>query len=260
MSTAVLKGVSLAYDVKGAGEPLLLIQGLGYGRTGWGPARELLAERFQVVSFDNRGFGESDAPPGPYTTAQLAGDALAVLDAADIDSAHVVGISLGGMVAQEVVLARPERVRKLVLCATTPGGPNSVPMPERTVALMGRAPHLDPQEALRQFVLTALSPDPPPELVDEIVAYRSAHPPDAAGWWSLVGAGATHDAMERLGEIRIPSLIVHGTADNVVDVGNAQLLADGISESRLVVFERAGHLLPWERPDEFTALVEEFLR
>lgn len=258
MSTAVLEGVRIAYDVEGAGEPVLLIQGLGYGRRGWGPAHALLAQRYQVVSFDNRGFGESDAPPGPYTTAQLAQDALAVLDATEIDRAHVIGISLGGMVAQELVLTRPERVRKLVLCSTTPGGPKSVPMPEQTVALMGRQPELDPQDALRLFVVNALSPDPPAELVEEIVAYRAANPPHPAGWLAQASAGAAHDAMARLGAIDLPTLIVHGTADNVVDSGNAPLLAEGIPGARLELFEGSGHLLPWERPAEFAALVEEF--
>jgi pimeloyl-ACP methyl ester carboxylesterase len=259
MSTATFEGVRLAYDVEGSGQPLLLIQGLGYGRRGWGPAPSMLARGFQVVTFDNRGFGESDVPPGPYTTGQLADDALAVLDAAEIGRAHVIGISLGGMAAQELVLAQPERVLKLVLCSTTPGGPNSVPMPQQTVALMGRQADLDPQEALRLFVVNALSPDPPDELVEEIVAYRVANPPDGAGWWALAGAGATHDAMARLGTIRVPTLVVHGTADNVVDVRNAPLLADAIPGARLELFDGGGHLLPWERPEEFTALVEEFL-
>jgi pimeloyl-ACP methyl ester carboxylesterase len=258
MSTATLQGVRLAYDVVGTGPPLLFIQGLGYGRGGWGPAPSILARRFQVVTFDNRGFGDSDVAPGPYTTTQLAADAIAVLDAVAVDSAHVVGISLGGMVAQELALAQPERVRKLVLCSTTPGGPNSVPMPQQTVALMGRQPQLDPHEALRLFVVNALSPEPPEELVEEIVAYRVANPPDGAGWRALMGAGATHDAMARLGTIRVPTLVVHGTADNVVDVRNAPLLADAIPGARLELFDGVGHLLPWERPAEFTALVEEF--
>ena len=259
MSTAVLEGVQLAYDVEGTGEPVLLVQGLGYGRRGWGPAPGMLAQRFTVVAFDSRGFGDSDVPPGPYSTAQLAEDAVAVLDAAEIGTAHVVGISLGGMVAQELVLARPERVRKLVLCSTTPGGAASFPMPEQTVALMGSAAHLDPQEALQRLVTNALSPDPPAELVEEIVAYRTANPPDPAGWYAQAGAGAAHDAMSRLGDIRVPTLVVHGTADNVVDARNAALLAEKIPGSRLELFEGAGHLLPWERPQEFAALVEEFL-
>ena len=259
MSTTVLEGVRLAYDVEGSGEPVLMIQGLGYGRRGWGPAPAMLAQRFRVVTFDNRGFGESAVPPGPYTTTQLARDAAAVLDAAGIEQAHLIGISLGGMVAQELVLVAPERVRKLVLCSTTAGGPKSVPMPQQTVELMGSASHLDPQEALRRFVVNALSPDAPSVLVDEIIAYRVANPPDAAGWWALAGAGASHDALQRLGELHAPTLVVHGTADNVVDVRNAPLLAEGIPGARLELFDGVGHLLPWERPQEFTRLVEEFL-
>jgi pimeloyl-ACP methyl ester carboxylesterase len=259
VSTALIEDARLAYDVDGSGEPLLLIQGLGYGRGGWGPAPSLLAQRFTVVTFDNRGFGGSEVTPGPYTTAQLARDALAVLDAAGIERAHVIGISLGGMIAQELVLAVPERVQKLVLCSTTPGGPDSVPMPEQTVALMGSQPHLDPRDAMRLFVENALSPEPPAGLVDEIVAYRMANPPNAAGWYAQASAGAAHDALARLDDIRVPTLVVHGTADNVVDAGNAPLIAAMIPGARLELFDGVGHLLPWERPDEFVALVEEFL-
>ncbi len=251
--------MKLAYDVEGSGESLVMIPGLGYGRTGWGPAPARLSRRFTVVTFDNRGFGGSEITPGPYTTAQLAEDALGLLDTLAIERAHVLGISLGGLIAQELVLAAPERVHKLVLCSTTAGGPASVPMPEKTVALMGRQPQLDPQEAMRLFVENALSPDPSEELVDEIVAYRTANPPDPAGWYAQAAAGAAHDAMERLGDIRAPTLVVHGTADNVVDAGNAPLIADAIPGARLELLEGVGHLLPWERPDEFVAVVEEFL-
>ena len=259
MTTAVVSGVRLAFDVEGTGEPLLLIQGLGYGRSGWGPAPALLAKRHRVVTYDSRGFGDSDVTPGPYATAQLAADAVAVLDASGHAQAGVIGISLGGMVAQELVLLAPERVRRLVLVATTPGGARAFPMPPQTVALMTRSPGLDPLEALRLFVVNALAPDAPQGLVDEIVAYRAANPPDPAGWRALAAAGAAHDASTRLGEIRAPTLVVHGTADNVVDVRNATLLAGAVPGARIELFEGAGHLLPWEQPQEFSALVEEFL-
>jgi pimeloyl-ACP methyl ester carboxylesterase len=251
--------MTIAYDVQGSGEPLLMIQGLGYGRTGWGSAPSLLARRFKVVMPDNRGFGESEISPGPYTTAQLAGDAVALLDTLEIERAHVLGISLGGMIAQELVLAAPERVCKLVLCSTTPGGPDSVPMPQQTVALMGRQPKIDPREAMVMFVKNALSSEPPAGLVDEIVAYRMANPPDPAGWYAQASAGAAHDALARLGDIRAPTLVVHGTADNVVDAGNAPLIANAIPDARFEVFDGVGHLLPWERPEQFVSLVEEFL-
>src|SRR6185436_4372412 len=106
---------------------------LGYARWGWEPVLPELAEQFDVILFNNRGIGESDAPPGPYTVAELAADAVQVLDEAGVERAHVLGTSLGGMVAQELALAAPERVDRLVLACTTPGGAESFPMPERTV-------------------------------------------------------------------------------------------------------------------------------
>ena len=105
------------------GQPLLLIHGLGYARWGWEPVLPGLAEQFDVILFDNRGIGESDAPAGPYTVAEMAGDAVRVLDEAGVERAHVVGTSLGGMIAQELALSHPERVDRLVLACTTPGGP-----------------------------------------------------------------------------------------------------------------------------------------
>ena len=148
--------MNIAWESTGEGPPLLLIQGLGYGRWGWDPIVPGLAARHRVVSFDNRGIGESDKPEGPYTAAQMAGDALQVLDEAGIERAHVLGASLGGMIAQELAVAAPERVDRLVLCCTTPGGPNAVPMPEVTLRLFAEAPSLAPEVALRRFVENAL--------------------------------------------------------------------------------------------------------
>jgi 3-oxoadipate enol-lactonase len=263
VTTAALEArsgdVRIAYEVLGDGPPLLLCQGLGYTRNGWGSARELLAERFAVAAFDNRGIGESDAPSGPYTAAQLAGDALAVLDAAGFERAHVVGASLGGMVAQEVALAAPERVDKLVLACTTPGGANALPMPAATVALFAQAPLLDPLDALRRFVVNALAPDAPAALVEEIYAYRLANPPDLAGWQAQAAAGASHDVYDRLPDIAAQTLVLHGTADNVVDYRNSELLAERIPNARLELFPRAGHLFFWEQPERFAGAVGGFL-
>jgi 3-oxoadipate enol-lactonase len=262
MSTALRAAsgeVGIAYEVLGDGPTLLLVQGLGYGGRGWGPALELLAEDFRVVAFDPRGFGASDAPPGPYTTAQLAADAAAVLEAGGLERAHVVGASLGGMVAQELALARPRLVDRLVLACTTPGGAVAFPMPERTVRLMLEAPTLAPEIALRRFVENALADRAPPELVERIVAYRTANPPDLAGWRAQAAAGAAFDAHDRLGAIRAPTLVVHGTEDAVVDPRNAELLGAAIPRARLELFAGCGHLLFWERPERFAALVRDFL-
>jgi 3-oxoadipate enol-lactonase len=251
-------GVELAYEVVGAGPRVLLIQGLGYGGRGFGPTVDRLAEDFTVALFDNRGFGASDVPPGPYSVAQLAGDALAVLDAAGFERAHVVGASLGGMVAQELALARPDRIDRLVLACTTPGGARSYAMPARTIALMGQVPLLDPDVALRRLVENSLG-DPLPELVERVLAYRRAHPPDVAGWTAQAAAGALHDALDRVARIQAPTLVVTGTADAVVDPRNSRLLADRIPGARLEQLDGCGHLLFWERPQEFAELVRGFL-
>ena len=145
---------------------------------------------------------------------------------------------------------RSSRCSRRTACARSssarrrPEAPTAFPMPEVTVALMGSAPQLDPEVAQRRFVVNALSPDPPEELVDEIVAYRAAHPPDPAGWFALAGAGAAHDASARLGEIGVPTLVVHGTEDNVVDVRNADSARGRDRRCEARALEGVGHLLP----------------
>ena len=249
--------MNIKWESAGEGSPLLLIQGLGYGRWGWEPILPGLAARHRVVFFDNRGIGESDKPDGPYTAAQMAGDALQVLDEAGLERAHVLGASLGGMIAQELAVAAPERVDKLVLCCTTPGGPSAVPMPEVTMRLFAEAPSLDPAVALRRFVENALGADPPEELVDELFARRVANPPDPAGWQAQAAAGLGFQGAD--GEITAPTLILAGTADNVVDHRNAEVLAARIPGARVELFEGAGHLFFWERPDESVRIINEFL-
>jgi pimeloyl-ACP methyl ester carboxylesterase len=210
-----------------------------------------------VVSFDNRGIGESDKPQGPYTAAQMAGDALQVMDEAGIERAHVVGASLGGMIAQELVAAAPERVDKLVLCCTTPGGPGAVPMPEVTIRLFAEAASLPPDVALRRFVENGLGADPPAGLVDELFAGRLANPLDPAGWQAQAAAGMGFQGINA--EITAPTLILSGTSDNVVDYRNAELLAARIPGSQVELLDGAGHLFFWERPDESVRLINGFL-
>ena len=152
--------------------------------------------------YDNRGLGESDVPTGPYSAALMAGDALAVLDAAGFDRAHVLGTSLGGMVAQELAFAHPERIEKLVLACTTPGGPDAFPMPQRSVEAIARFPLLPPEEGYRLVVENALSDASVadrPELVEELVAYRLSHQPPMDGWLAQAAAGMTFDSAGRLG-------------------------------------------------------------
>ena len=252
----------IAWERQGAGPPLLLIHGLGYARWGWEPVLPGLAERFSVVLFDNRGIGESDAPPGPYTAAEMAADVVQVLDEVGIERAHVVGTSLGGMIAQELALAYPERVDRLVLACTTPGGPRAYPMPQQTVALMAEAATLEPAVALRRFVENALAPETVaarPELVDRIMAHRLATAQDPVAWAAQAAAGATFDAYDRLGALTAPTLVQHGDEDVVVDPRNAHLLVGLLPDARLERFPDTGHLYFWEAPERFVASVSAFL-
>ena len=254
--------VRLAYDVGGVGPPLLLIHGLGYCRLGWGPVTRQLAEHFQVVHFDNRGVGDSDAPRGPYTVGALTADALAVLDDAGIQRAHVVGVSLGGVIAQTLAANSPERVDRLVLVGSTSGGARSYPPPRETLLLMTQAAALARDELLRRLVTNALSPrtvERRPELVDEILDYRRRRAPALGSWLAQAAAGAWFGLVGRAGAIGAPTLVVHGAADQVVDLRNAQLLAQSIPGAELVLFEDAGHLLFWEEPDRFVSTLTRFL-
>ncbi len=257
-------GVRIAWERRGpdAGTPVVLVHGLGYGRWGWEPVVDDLAERFPVVLMDNRGIGASDVPPGPYTAAQMAGDVLAVLDALGSDRVHVVGASLGGMIAQHVALERPDQVGRLVLACTTAGGAVGHPMPQRTVELLQRMPSMEPVEALRAAVDNALGDvqgSAREALVDRIVAHRLAAPQDPAGWQAQAHAGTTHDLGEGVSRIAVPTLVLHGDQDRVVDVRNAEVLGALIPDARVHVVPGGGHLWFWEQPetlvDELTAFL-----
>jgi 3-oxoadipate enol-lactonase len=254
--------VILAWEEVGDGPPVLLIHGLGYDRRGWGPAPRILADTFRMVTFDNRGVGDSGAPPGPYSTATMAADALAVLDDARVERVHLVGTSLGGMVAQELALSWPDRIETLVLTATTPGGDDGVPMPQRSVELFAEFGEDPSQVNLRRIVENSLSAQTVatrPELVAEIFDYRLNHPPRLDGWHAQAAAGRTFASLSSLHELDLPTLVIHGTDDNVVDYRNAALLVRAIPGAELVSLPDAGHLCFWERPSEFASTVRAFV-
>lgn len=249
--------MKIVWEERGSGAPLLLIQGLGYARWSWEPIVGPLAERYRVLFFDNRGIGESDKPAGPYTARQMADDALQVLDEAGVERAHVLGASLGGMIAQELAALAPERVDRLVLCCTHPGLAHGFPMPEVTVRLIAEMATLAPDVALRRFVENALGDAPPVGVADELVRRRLENPLDPAGWQAQAAAGTTFEGVDA--PIAAPTLVVTGTADNVVDPRNADVLVGRIPGSRLELLEGRGHMFFWEDPAGFVRIVEEFL-
>jgi 3-oxoadipate enol-lactonase len=195
--------------------------------------------------------------------ADLAADVVAVLDSSRIARAHVLGASLGGMVAQELAIRHPQRVDRLVLACTTPGWPYGYPMPHVSVQRMREAASLPAEVAQRSLVENALAPgtrQTHPQLVERIVASQKAGPGDPASWRALAQAGATYSGGRRQSLIRAPTLDIYGDADAVVDPRNSKLLSGRIPRAQLVAFPGLGHLFFWEEPARFSQAVTAFLR
>jgi pimeloyl-ACP methyl ester carboxylesterase len=241
---------------------LVLIQGLGFDRSGWAPVVSALRRRFRLVLIDNRGSGRSTTPDRKFTMADMAADVAAVLDSSRIARAHVLGASLGGMVAQELAIRHPQRVDRLVLACTTPGWPYGYPMPRASVQRMTAAASLPAEAAQRSLVENALAPDTlkeHPELVERIVRNQKVTLGDPASWKALANAGATYSGGTRQSLIRALTLIMYGDADAVVDPRNSKLLSGRIPSSQVVVFPGLGHLFFWEEPAQFAKAVTSFL-
>ncbi|MEY2532608.1 MAG: hypothetical protein QOF29_518 [bacterium] len=252
MAVARSGDTELYWESTGAGAPVLLVMGLGMNATGWWRTVPVLAERFRVLAFDNRGVGRSARPPGPYSTAQLADDAVAVLDAAGEASAHVYGISLGGMVAQEIALRHPDRVRGLVLGATTPGGERSVAADAATLAFFERRGHMPAEEAVWASVPYNYGPGTRREhgeRIAEDIAQRLRFPIEPEPYRAQLAAALGHDTFDRLGGIAAPTLVLHGTEDVMVRPANGRLLAERIRDARLLEGPGAGHLYFTDAPE-----------
>lgn len=256
----------IAYELRGSRlwrRPwLVLIQGMGFDRHGWEPVLRKLGRHFRLVLVDNRGSGRSGLPPGSFSVADMAGDVLAVLDSAGIGRAHVMGVSLGGMVAQELAIDHPERVGDLILVSTTPGWPFAYPMPAVSAALIAATGSLSRETAARRHTENALSARTVldrPDVADRLAAVQRERPADPRAGTAQAAAGARYSGRLRQRRIRARTLVIHGSADTVVDPGNGKLLADRIPGAELVTFPGLGHLLFWEDPDGFVDAVTSFL-
>jgi 3-oxoadipate enol-lactonase len=245
--------VSLHYESTGAGAAVLLVMGLGMNATGWWRTVPVLcAAGLRVLTFDNRGVGRSDRPAGPYTTAVMADDAAAVLDAAAVQCAHVYGISLGGMIAQEIALRHPDRVARLVLGATTPGGDGALPADGETLAFFHRRREMRAEEAVWASVPYNYSTRTRSEHGDRIaqdIHQRLRYPVEPDPYAAQLAAALGHDAYDRLHQIRAPALVVHGQEDVMVPPANGRLLAKLIPDARLLELPGAAHLYPTDDPN-----------
>jgi len=263
MAYATNDGVRIAYEISGpaGAEVVTFLEGLAYGTWMWNWQREALSE-YRTIVMDNRGTGDSDAPEGPYTADEMAADLEAVLADAGVERTHLVGASLGGMIAQRYALDY-DRAESLALLCTTHGGEEAVPIPEDTQARMLAVPEeYGPSETIRHKMEPAFSEafwTDNQDVIDRIVDWRLETDPteDAYEWQSAAAVG--FDASDELAGIDLPTLVLHGTGDRVLPVENGRLLAEGIPGARLVEVEGGSHLFFVERDERVTDELRTFL-
>jgi 3-oxoadipate enol-lactonase len=251
--------VELSYERSGSGPPLLMIMGRSGTTLSWGePFLGPLRQDFETIVYDHRGVGESSRMEEPFTIVGLAEDAAHLLDALAIDSAHVLGISMGGMIAQELALAHPERVRTLTLGGTYCGGEGSSLTSHDVAQRLAEARMSgDPERALRTFwevnVSASFAADG-----HAYAAYRANALKQRVAIpviMAQVRASATHNTYARLPGLTTPTLVVHGTDDQIFPVSNGRLVASRIPGARLEIFDGVGHLFFLERPQRSAELV-----
>jgi len=254
-------GASIYWEERGHGEPLLLIMGLGVTLEGWSRLGPALAERYRTILFDNRGTGRSAVPPGPYAIETMAADAAAVLDAAGVDRAHVFGISMGGMIAQELALRSPSRVRSLILGCTAPGGRDAVPASREVIAALAARQTMTREQAMWAMAPYIYDASTPRARIEEDFARRLSAPVSADGYFAqLAGIRAWSGTLPRLPAIAVPTLVVHGETDQLVPPENGRIIARAIPDARLVTIPHASHIFTTDQFDAARDAVLAFLK
>jgi len=261
MALANVGDIELSYERAGSGPPLLLIMGMSGTMRHWGePLLDDLRRDFDTIVYDHRDIGESSRTGEPFTIAALAEDAARLLEALELESAHVMGISMGGMVAQELALAHPEYVRTLLLGCTYCGGEGGRLASEEVLRRLAEGMSSgDRERAIRtawevnvseQF---AADEDAYARFLAAGVRYGVPVPVIMEQMRAIAG----HDTSERLADLRMPTLVVHGTVDQMLPVENGRMIAELIPGARLEIFEDVGHLFFWEEPQRAGDLVRE---
>lgn len=261
--TTEVQDIQLHYHRTGTGEAVILIAGLGGNADLWLRQTAALSGSYEVVTFDNRGSARSEVPAGPYTIQTMAADTVQLLDALDIAAAHVVGTSMGAMIAQEVAIQYPDKALTLTLMGAQPGGAHAfVPPAEEREALEALATkEFEPVERARAWLPHVFSEEfiaANKALVDEYVEITARYPTTTEGLKAQWAALMSYDSWERLPWITAPTLILHGSLDKLVPVENADALCVRIPNSRVSILDGAGHSISYEAADTVNELLLQF--
>ncbi|RSK26622.1 alpha/beta hydrolase [Bacillus sp. HMF5848] len=265
MPTTTNNGTEIYYEVHGEGEPLLLIMGLSHNALSWNRTWPALAEKYQVILFDNRGTGRSAKPQSSYSIELMADDAKAVLDAVEVDKVHVYGISMGGMIAQKLAINYPDRVQSLILGCTTAGGATHIqPSPDVSMLMISRASVPSTPEEIAWAVVPILYSETFIENnhsdIAEDIKTRIEIPTPVHGYMLQLQACLAHDTSTDLEKITVPTLVIHGDADKLVPYENGVTLASRIKNAELFTVPGAGHIYVTEAADIVNNKVLQFLQ
>lgn len=258
MPLAGLNGVNINYRVEGQGEPLVMIMGFSATRSGWIRQIPFFKKYYRVITLDNRGVGKSDKPPGPYTTRIMADDTLGLMDLLGIEKAHVMGVSMGGMIAQELAINYPQRVMKLILACTYAS------QDETSGDTLEQAEFLQPTPGEKASAMIGLAFNKP--LYRFIFGVLAKVQTRFVGNSTSVGiAGQSeacrkHNTLERLPLITAPTLVIVGTGDRIIKPVSSEVIAGRIPNARLVRVEGGSHCFSFEMKNEFNREVLNFLR
>jgi 3-oxoadipate enol-lactonase len=265
-SFVTIDGRKMAYDEVCPPNPqgtVLLLTGLGSKRLGWYNQLPVFGQTYRTIALDHRDTGDSDPSPGPYTTADQADDAAAVLRALDVARASVVGISMGGFIALELALRHPALVEKLVLTGTSAGGPTHVPPgPEMQAMLVQDRTGIEVGELGKRTYTRIMAPGfaaQHPEVMERVAENARYRPQTPEIYLRQLQACMGHNASDRLSQIHVPTLVVHGEVDPLVPVENGKYLAEHIPGAKLILYPDTGHIAIIERAEDYNREVLAFL-
>jgi pimeloyl-ACP methyl ester carboxylesterase len=253
-------GTRIYWEEQGSGPPLILIMGLGYTSEMWYRVLPAFAREYRTIIFDNRGVGQSQVPATAYSINDMAADTAAVMDAAGIDSAHVFGISMGGIIAQEFAIRYPERTRSLILGCTHHGGREAVVADREVFEVLMARGNMTAEEGSRAMVPYIYDASTPRERIEEDLEIRRRTYPTSQGYFGQIQAILAFDARSRLAEIRARTLVIHGENDRLVPPENGRLLHQLIPNSKLIMLPEASHVFMTDRPEESINAVLSFLK
>lgn len=256
--------INLYYQQTGQGVPVIFISGLGGGSWSWSKQVPFFDKSYQCIVFDNRGAGQSNAPPGPYTMEEMALDTVHLLHSLEIKKTLVVGISMGGMIAQELALLLPHRIMGMVLASTHPGGSLHIPPDPEVYARLTDNEGLNPEEIVDKNISILFGQktrQEQPELIEEYKQDQLQLPEqEEYAFKAQDQAIRNFDCSDRLSKISVPVLAMTGTDDNLIPPENSKILAEHIPQASLIQLDGAGHLIHMEKTEIFNQEVDAFFQ